>query len=575
MIPVGQNSLKTSIVKDDEVENNNEISFIDSVLSGSKKIIGITTNTFDFYNQNEEFISLYTTPNSGNFSYTTNSKNEFGPINQTRLISRGNGYKTLPYVSKIETSSGTGGLLIPQSNEIGSIVSTKIKDIGYNYSSDPTLKPLVKFSTKYRVEPLTNVGSIRVLTPGLNYNTNPDVLLIDAFTKEPVEDLILDYEIGNDFVSIIQNTRGIYNLTPSVVVYNNSNGVGISSVTYNAFNNIVTLTLTSSFSTLTQFPFKVGDEVFIEGINTIEGIQSGQFTGYNSENYRYSTFKVIEIDPALGGTGAFIKYSLLDYLEGSEVPGTWDFIQSGSVVNQTYLPTFEVTLSKNRFELSESISNGEINGVVDDWDPNNEFLTVEVDRDFSVGDLIIGASSRSQAFVRDVFAYETFYQVDSSSVVIEGWKDEVGFLNTQEQRIQDSDYYQNFSYVLESKVQLETWNNDVNNLNHTLGFKKFATYVFDSDIDNVGVQTSQDNGLFDATVDVTGIIDFECISDFDLVSENFFYVNNILNSDEIKFNSVLLLDYAESRGNRALIIDDISDEFNSQISQTFVTSFNI
>ena len=164
------------------------------------------------------------------------------------------------------------------------------------------------------------MGSIRVLTPGLNYNTNPDVLLIDAFTKEPVEDLILDYEIGNDFVSIIQNTRGIYNLTPSVVVYNNSNGVGISSVTYNAFNNIVTLTLTSSFSTLTQFPFKVGDEVFIEGINTIEGIQSGQFTGYNSENYRYSTFKVIEIDPALGGTGAFIKYSLLDYLEGSEVP---------------------------------------------------------------------------------------------------------------------------------------------------------------------------------------------------------------------------------------------------------------
>ena len=138
--------------------------------------------------------------------------------------------------------------------------------------------------------------------------------------------------------------------------------------------------------------------------------------------------------------------------------------------------------------------------------------------------------------MRDVFAYETFYQVDSSSVVIEGWKDEVGFLNTQEQKIQDSDYYQNFSYVLESKVQLETWNNDVNNLNHTLGFKKFATYVFDSDIDNVGVQTSQDNGLFDATVDVTGIIDFECISDFDLVSENFFYVNNILNSDEIKFN---------------------------------------
>ena len=67
--------------------------------------------------------------------------------------------------------------------------------------------------------------------------------------------------------------------------------------------------------------------------------------------------------------------------------------------------------------------------------------------------------------------YEVFYQVDSSSVVVEGWKNETGFLNYEEQRIQDSDYYQNFSYVLESKVQLETWSNDVNNLNHTPGLR--------------------------------------------------------------------------------------------------------
>ena len=46
--------------------------------------------------------------------------------------------------------------------------------------------------------------------------------------------------------------------------------------------------------------------------------------------------------------------------------------------------------------------------------------------------------------MQEVTKYETFYEVDSSSVVIEGWKDQIGFLNTQEQRIQDSNYYQNF-----------------------------------------------------------------------------------------------------------------------------------
>ena len=112
-------------------------------------------------------------------------------------------------------------------------------------------------------------------------------------------------------------------------------------------------------------------------------------------------------------------------------------------------------------------------------------------------------------------------------------------------------------------------------MNHTLGFKKFATYIFDSDIDNIGISTNQNNGLFDPIVDRFEVIDVECIRDFDLVSENSFYVNKTLNSDEIIFNSKILLDYAQSIGNRALILDDISDQFNSQISQIFVTSFNI
>ena len=398
--------------------------------------------------------------------------------------------------------------------------------------------------------------------------------MIDSFTKEPVDDLILDYQIGNEFVDILQNTKGIYNITPIAVSYNNSNGIRIIDILYDPGQKTVKLTLNTIFDTLDDFPFELNDKIFVEGINIIETIDSTT-KGYNSEDYGYNTFKVVDIFPNIGFSGAYVTYTLLDYLSGSENPGTWDSSSIGSVVNNKFLPTFDIKLSKNKFEIDELISNGEIQGVVRDWEPNNEFLTVELDRDYSIDDLVIGDSSKSQAFIKEIKKYETFYEVDSSSVVIEGWKDQVGFLNVQEQRIQDSNYYQNFSYVLESKVELETWSKDINNLNHTLGFKKFATYIFDSDIDTVGIQTSQDNGLFDSTVDLIELIDIECINDFDLVSENFFYINGTLNSDEIIFKSVILLDYAQSVGNRALILDDISDQFNSQVTQTIVTSFNI
>ena len=566
LVPIGLDPVKKSFIRDTEVNGNNEISFIDSVISGTKEIVNIGTNTFTFYNDRKDTILNY---DPSDVSYLTDSKNDFGSIEETRLISNGTEYNSLPYVSKIDTNFGSEAILIPESLTIGSILTTKIKDIGYNYSSDPTLKPLVKYSSKYRVEPLSNVEYIRVLTPGINYITNPDIILIDSFTNKPITDLKLDYQIGNEFVSILQNTKGIYNIEPKVIVYNNSNGVGISSVFFDSFENKVTLTLDAIFDKLEDFPFEVDDDIFVEGINISEDLSS-TYTGYNSDNYSYSIFKVVETYPNLGNTGSFIKYSLNGY---STNPGTWDNRRSGSVANVKNFPTFDVKLAKNKFEIKELVASENIIGTVNDWEPNNEYLTVELDQDFSVGDLVIGQSTRSQAFIKDVLKYEVFYQVDSSSVVIEGWKNEVGFLNSEDQRIQDSDYYQNFSYVLESKVPLNTWINDVNNLNHTLGFKKFGTYVFDSNIDNVGIQTGI--GSVELTVDISKVIDIDCINDFDLVSENFFYINEILNSDEIKFNSQILLDYSESIGNRALIIDDSSDEFSSQISQTFVTSFNI
>jgi hypothetical protein len=53
------------------------------------------------------------------------------------------------------------------------------------------------------------------------------------------------------------------------------------------------------------------------------------------------------------------------------------------------------------------------------------------------------------------------------------------------------------------------------------------------------------------------------VYDFDLARENNLIIDDTITSNEILFDSRILQDYVESFGNRVLMIDDISDQFNS------------
>jgi hypothetical protein len=128
---------------------------------------------------------------------------------------------------------------------------------------------------------------------------------------------------------------------------------------------------------------------------------------------------------------------------------------------------------------------------------------------------------------------------------------------------------------LKSEISIQEWNDAVSNLNHTLGFKKFSDLIVESIPLVSGISTTQNEGLLSSISDLNSIVDIECINDYDLVSENYFYVQDTLTSDEIIFNSVILQDYFESIGNRVLTIDDISTNFNTSLSKSFVTSFYI
>jgi hypothetical protein len=565
-----QNAETLHLESDEDSIESNKIVFINSNLNGSKIISGITSNSFSFQNNYLENINY--SPLSGDFRYYTNSTSETGEIESVKITSEGTLYEKLPSISSISSIYGTGAILIPQSKSIGKINKCDINDIGYDYPIDKTLKPIVKFPSIVRVEPLSTIESIEVLFPGINYITKPNLIVIDGFTDNVVNDVYLDYDIINSKINIIKNTKGLYNVTPRVIPINNSNGLGISSISYNSSTKIVTAFFTKQFSDPGTFPFSVGENVFVEGVSVVNSSDKG----FNSKNYNYEVFPIVGVNTNLGGSGSAITYSLENYIESTENTGIFDSQNSsGRIISENHFPKFKVNLSKNYFIYGEEVVGSDTKGKVLKWDSENEYLNVEVIKDFDINSLITGTTSKSQAFIRDIFKNESFCNIDSSSIVNGNWNKDTGFLNNNSQRIQDNDYYQNFSYSLKSEIPIQEWNDAVSNLNHTLGFKKFSDLIVESIPLVSGISTTQNEGLLSSISDLNSIVDIECINDYDLVSENYFYVQDTLTSDEIIFNSVILQDYFESIGNRVLTIDDISTDFNTSLSKTFVTSFYI
>ena len=62
--------------------------------------------------------------------------------------------------------------------------------------------------------------------------------------------------------------------------------------------------------------------------------------------------------------------------------------------------------------------------------------------------------------------------------------------------------------------------------------------------------------------DTTRVIDVNCVTDFDIATENAIIVNDQIASTEIIFNSKYIKNFQESVTNRVVEIDDISPQFN-------------
>jgi len=570
LVPIYNGTLpenKKLINEDREVLSNNEIQVYKSQYNGQHKIISgsSTSFTYDITKVPEE--NLYTSGISS-IKYETSSLNANGPISKIKITNKGLNYFSIPQISNIISRTGIGAILEPSSTSIGKINSVKINDIGFDFPSDLTMRPSVVVPQVMRIDPLSCFESIGISSFGRGYTSAPKIIVLDGKTGKIASDADLKYTLRNTQVQILKNTFGLNNVAPTILPIQNSNGVDISSVGFNTSNKNVTITLSVGFSTVNSFPFAVNDKVLIENVSVGVG-STGK--GYNSENYNYQLFTLTSVTENLGGLGGSVVYNLNEFLAGSEFPGNFDSENSsGKIISQKHFPIFNVVLKKNDYLIGENVTSESATGIVEGWNPKSNFVTILSKKNFKLGEVIKGSSSRTQGVVSEIAKFDAFFNLDATSRFLHGNQSDAGVLNSSIQRIQDNDYYQNFSYSIKSTVDFDTWNDVVSSLNHTTGFKKFSDFQLETPStfaeitsNSLNINLPSDLTFIDVISDIISVVNLNCVYDFDLVKENSLQIGSQIFSNEIIFSNRVLQDYAESVGNRVLTIDDISHQFNS------------
>jgi len=554
---------KGNISIDSSVSLYNQINIKDSLYNGKKSIVSISSTEF-VYNLPTKPENNYYDQYNSELYYTTNSENAEGPIYELNISSYGKNYYSLPRFVSVDSYNGSGAILNYSSKSISKIKKVKINDIGYDFPTDLTLKPDLFLPQILKIEPLSSFDSIRVTSIGKGYTTSPKLVVLDGSTKRFVQEVDLDYNTNDTFVTIRKNTYGILNVTPIIIPIYNSNGVGISSIVYNEINNNVTVTLSVGFSTADTFPFEVNDRVLIENVSV--GVNSDG-KGFDSKNYNYELFTLTGVSPNIGGIG-IVTYSMNNLLESGEIPGIYDDINSfGKIIAEKYFPQFEVKLKKNNYYVGENVKyldSSDTLGTVEGWDEKSDYVRILSKEIIEKNKILQGEVSKTQGIISSTVKPDASINLGAYSKVENGWEREIGFLNNNLQRLHDSFYYQNFSYSLKSKVPYDTWEDVVGSLNHTLGFKKFSDYQCEPslvEVKNNNLSVGISTSILDSSIELIGVADLNCYYDFDLVRENALINGDSIFSSEIYFNSKILTDYYESVGNRVLSIDDFSNSF--------------
>ena len=550
------------LYQDTNVENANCIEILPSIFNSNSEIVEITENTFTINLSSEPEVGSYVAVGNTTLSYDILNSQATGPINGTRLLFKGNDYKKLPSISSID-SNGTNATLIPITTTIGKI--NKIETISnVTYPSDTTLKPISNLYSILYLDNNYKVSNLKLNFGGANYLSSPSVKLYNENTNTIYDSFSAYCNLSGSSVDEIVIANPGYGLPKTgnkIVFTENSNGIKIieaSSSETSPGTFLVSLrveTPSSGFTTSNPLPFNVNDQIFVEGIVSLG-------FGYNSEKYSYNTFNVVGIITSYSNPNqSIIRYELPNN------PGISISYDIAYVTNSNDLPSCEVVVSENEFYSNEPVGNTTlINNNTDTLYKST--LKVYDSSEFTVSQSIRGENSNSEGTIVKISPQYSEFSISSSKTKSIGWIDQKGNLSEIVQKLPDNDYYQNFSYSLKSNIQNTDWDSPVSDLSHITGLKKFGDLVVESE-DITGHQvTSTDNS--NINISINSYVDVNTINDFDLVLEDV-DDNDNLYSEILTFRSTKLSDYFLSIKNRVLSIDDISGNFNNNITFASIT----
>jgi len=573
---------KSEIIVDKDVFDGSTLNFVDSKFNGSYSITGIGSTTFTFNLNSYPEKSSYT-ENNAVIQYKSKESNAVGSISKVEVLYGGALYENIPGISSITSLNGNGAILSPFSSKIGKILKTSIQTPGFEYPSDPTLKPIAELPQIVYVEQLYSIQSVGLSSGGKNYSIPPSFVVIDSVTGEVRPEVKLKSYLSGNIVSkveILSNTKTLYG-PPKIIAINNNNGIGVTNISFNSTTKLVTINLAAGFSTAREFPFNVGDKILIEGVGIVS---TG--SGYNSSNYNYELFTLTGVTSAIGGSTGTLSFKLDKKID----PGTFSKENSlangtnsyGRVIPEKYLPVFNPTVYFGEFKYNKDeeiyIGDEKVGNVVS-WNEVSKLLKINnTSRKLFSGEIVRGKTTDNRAKIVSVYSSNGNFVVNSFNQKLKNYDKDTGRLSTFLQVLQDGDYYQNFSYSLKSKVPIEKWDKKVDLLTHTLGFKKFSDLQIESEQVGIGTAISVLVSETSTLIDLIQEKSFDCYEDFTFAKEFTKTFDGSLVSDQIYFDNLRLLDYTEFISNRVLEIDDISNEFDdtpSIFNYTVVGTFDI
>lgn len=536
--------------------NYSKLSFVNSEYNLKTKVVGAAYSTLSFtvrLEKEPERVS-YAKTECDELRYTTRSSSAIGGISKVRVTNPGDSYRKIPGISSVTSDEGVNSELFVESKTIASLGSVVIEKPGFDFSQDKTLRPIADIPTYYGVENSNKIKSIIPLFGGKNFITPPDLIVINSVTKEEITDAEIIPVMGSgsiESVQLISSPSGLAGVGHSVYTISNSNGISIIKVD-SVNTGIVTATLRTPLLGFTTSPFKAGDKIFVDGIQTY----NDEGDGFNSRNYGFTFFEVQSFNGGINPST--VTFDLNDFTSNAGIAVT-DVI-FGNVTKFENYPTFEVILEKDTFIDNERLQVKTSNGFVDTdlivTKSDESILKTFGDYELVVGDQVFGVVSGTKATIQRIQRFEGFYEVGYGINQNFGWSDETGFLNTDYQVIPDNDYYQKLSYSISSPLEFEEFSGPVNRLAHISGTKNFA----DTEILSTGIglstKSSETNQVtvidFIDEVDTATIRNFDFGVDLDVVENS---------TNAIGFGQKKLSTYIECITNRVLQIDDISSEF--------------